>query len=263
LLKIQVRRTRRHCRTDGMKRAYPFLAIAAGLLIAASAGAVIASRSADAAAGKARFARPDYELARPADVIDLTRYGALADGPRLARLETDSQACHDALAAAGVSFTQLPAARASNGCGFGEAVLVQASLTEWRAPDALPMACDLAARMHMWERHVVIPAAEKYLGSPVTAIEAFGSFQCRSIAGHDRLSEHAFAKAADIAGFTLADGRRVSVLEDFHAKGAKGDFLREIRGRACDLFDVTLGPDFNADHANHFHLDVGGERACR
>jgi hypothetical protein len=245
-----------------MKRAYPFLAIAAGLLIAASVGIGIASRSADAAAGKARFAQPAYELAREGAVVDLTRYGSLADA-RLAELKADSQACRDALAATGVSFTQLPATRASNGCGFGAAVLVKASLAEWTAPEALPMTCDLAARMHLWERHVVIPAAEKHLGSPVAEIEAFGSFQCRRVAGHDRLSEHAYAKAADIAGFRLADGRRVSVLEDFHAKGAEGDFLREIRGRACDLFDVTLGPDFNADHANHFHLDVGGARACR
>jgi hypothetical protein len=46
---------------------------------------------------------------------------------------------------------------------------------------------------------VVVPAAEKYLGSPVVEIEAFGSFQCRRVAGQDHLSEHAFAKAADIS----------------------------------------------------------------
>ncbi len=46
-------------------------------------------------------------------------------------------------------------------------------------------------------------------------------------------------------------------------KDAKGDFLREVRQRACDLFDVTLGPDYNAAHKNHFHLDVGGDHACR
>lgn len=245
-----------------MKRSYPFLAAAAGLLVAASAGLAIASRSAEAAAGRVRFAQPVYELAREGAVIDLTRYGAMGD-IRLAALKTDAQACHDALAAAGVSFTRLPATRASNGCGFEEAVLVKASLARWKAPEALPMACDLAARMHLWERHVVIPAAEKYLGSPVVEIEAFGSFQCRRVAGQDHLSEHAFAKAADIGGFRLADGREVDVLRDFRSQGAKGDFLREIHGRACDLFDVTLGPDFNADHANHFHLDVGGERACR
>jgi hypothetical protein len=115
----------------------------------------------------------------------------------------------------------------------------------------------------MWERHVVIPAAEKFLGSPVVEIKAFGSFQCRNISGLNRLSEHAFAKAADISGFRLADGREITVLTDFHSAGAKGDFLREIHDRACGIFDVTLGPNYNEEHANHLHLDVGGDHACR
>jgi hypothetical protein len=173
------------------------------------------------------------------------------------------QACHDALAGAGITFTQLPAMHATGGCGYDEAVLVKTSLTKWSSPQVLPMSCDLAARLHMWERHIVMPAAEKWLGSPVVGIEAFGSFQCRRVAGADRLSEHSFAKAADIAAFRLADGRRISVLDHYRSKGAAGDFLREIHDRACGLFDVTLGPDYNADHANHLHLDVGGERACR
>ncbi len=246
-----------------MKRAYPFLAIAAGLVLAGAAALAVVSRSANAAAGRTAFARPNYEQERAGAVIDLTRYGALADAPRLQQLRTDGQICRDALAAAGVIFSQVPRVSASNGCGFEEAVLVKASMAEWNAPDTLPMTCDLAARMHLWERHVVIPAAEKYLGSPVVAIEAFGSFQCRRVAGEDHLSEHAFARAADISGFRLADGRTVSVLADFRSRGAKGRFLREVRGRACEIFDVTLGPDFDAAHANHFHVDVGDGAACR
>jgi hypothetical protein len=245
-----------------MKRAYPYLAIAAGLVIAGFAAVAVNARSAEAASGRPQFARPNYELARQGAVIDLSRYASLADSKRLARLAIDVQACHDALASAGVRFTQLPAAHGSGGCGFDEAVLVQASLAGWKAPEALPMTCDLAAKLHLWERHIVIPAAEKYLGSPVVEIRAFGSFQCRRVSGLERLSEHSYAKAADIAGFRLADGREVSVLDDFYASGARGDFLREIHDRACGLFDVTLGPDYNEEHRNHFHLDVGGERAC-
>lgn len=244
-----------------MKRVYPFIAIAAGLMIAAAAGWAVTSRSAEAA-DVGGFARPNYELAREGAVIDLTRYASLADVQRLGRLQVDKQACHDALAAAGLKFSQLPALHASGGCGFDEAVIVKASLAKWKAPEVLPLGCDLAARLHLWERHVVIPAAEKYLGSSVVEIEAFGSFQCRRVSGEDHLSQHAFAKAVDISAFRLADGRRISVLDDYHSKGAKGDFLREIHGRACDLFDVTLGPNYNAEHRNHFHLDVGGERAC-
>jgi hypothetical protein len=245
-----------------MNRVHAFIAIGAGLMVAATAGFAITSRVAEAE-GDSGFARPNYELARRGETLDLTRYGSLGDVRRLAHLGADELACQDALAAANVIFTELPAIRASGGCGFDDAVVVKTSLAKWKAPKALPMACNLAAKMHLWERHVVIPAAEKHLGSPVVEIELFGSFQCRRVSGADRLSEHAFAKAVDIAAFTLADGRRVSVLEHYRSKGPRGDFLREIQGRACDLFDVTLGPNYNAEHRNHFHVDVGGEHTCR
>jgi hypothetical protein len=245
-----------------MKRHYPILAAGAGLVLATVVGVLATSWSAEAAGGKPRFARPDYELARAGGLIDLTKYGALADARRLARLSSDNQACHDALAAAGVEVVDLPPVHTAQGCGYTEAVLVKSSLTNWTAPDAMPMACALAARLHLWERHVVMPAAEKYFGSPVVDIQAFGTFECRNVSGHDHLSEHAYGKAADISGFKLADGRVITVLQDYYSKGPKGDFLREIHDRACDLFDVTLGPNYNADHANHFHVDVGGEHAC-
>ncbi|MFN4225017.1 MAG: extensin family protein [Hyphomonas sp.] len=32
---------------------------------------------------------------------------------------------------------------------------------------------------------------------------------------------------------------------------------------ACRLFSVTLGPDYDAAHADHFHMDMGPQRACR
>jgi hypothetical protein len=248
-----------------MKRAYPILAVAAGLVMAGLAAFAINSRTAEAASsGTPEFARPNYQLAREGAVLDLSRYSSLFDRTRIGEFSTDVQACHDALASAGVRFTQIPAAYASNGCGFDEAVMVQSSLTDWKGQqEKLPMVCDLAARMHMWERHILVPAAEKYLGSPVVEIKAFGSFQCRRVSGADRLSQHSFGKAADIAGFVLADGREISVLADFYSKGAKGDFLREVHDRGCDVFDVTLGPNYNEEHKNHFHFDVGGEHACR
>jgi hypothetical protein len=250
-----------------MKKTHSIIAACAGLVIALTGGLVVGNwRTAEATSKQPQFARPNsLSYARPA-ADDLTRYGVLGDDQTRAKLSTDLAACRAALKAAGVSFNLVPA-KSQGACGYGEALEVKASLASFTpnpgAPEDLPMTCDLAARLHMWERHIVIPAAEKYLGSPVVDIKAFGTFQCRTVAGHDKLSEHSFAKAADIAGFVLADGREISVLEDYYGKGAKGDFLREIRQRACDLFDVTLGPDYNEDHANHFHLDVGGQRACR
>ncbi|MBK8837812.1 MAG: extensin family protein [Hyphomonadaceae bacterium] len=246
-----------------MKKSHSLIALGAGLMIALSGGLVLANwRMAEAANGAVRFARPNYDAARGGAILDLQKYGALGDAKRLAGLSKNLGACHDALAAAGVDFT-IAQPEHEGACGYDEALVVDASLSTWKAPEQMAMTCDLAAKMHLWERHIVIPAAEKYLGSPVKEIKAFGTFQCRRVAGHARLSEHAFAKAMDVAGFVLEDGREITVLKDFRNKGAKGDFLREIHDRACGLFDVTLGPDFNADHANHFHLDVGGQYSCR
>lgn len=246
-----------------MKKSHSFIALGAGVMIALTAGLLLANyRMAEAANGTVHFARPSYDAARAGAVVDLQKYGALGDVKRLASLSKNLESCHDALAAAGVSFSIEPEQH-EGACGYKEAVVVDASMSQWKAPDKMAMTCDLAAKMHLWERHIVIPAAEKILGSPVKEIKAFGTFQCRRVAGHARLSEHAFAKAVDVAGFVLEDGREISVLKDFRDKGAKGDFLREVHDRACGLFDVTLGPNYNADHANHFHLDVGGQYSCR
>jgi hypothetical protein len=77
------------------------------------------------------------------------------------------------------------------------------------------------------------------------------------------LSQHATANALDIAGFRLADGRRISVLADWSDSGDKGRFLREVREGACKQFNTVLGPDYNAAHRNHFHVDMGRWQVCR
>jgi hypothetical protein len=246
-----------------MKRALPFAAV--GLLLAVVAGAVFmpSAKTASAAAKPdMRFARPTFETVAATGGIDLTRYGTIGLRDKFERLSSDPRACHQVLDAAGVHFTTIQEPMNDKGCGVRDAVRVDASLTAWDAPEPMAMTCALAARLHLWERHVVIPAAEKYLGSEVVEIEAFGAYSCRRVAGVGHLSEHAFGRAADIAGFKLADGREIKVLDSYRSKGPEGMFLREVHDRACGLFDVTLGPDYNADHANHFHLDVGGWSAC-
>lgn len=251
-----------------MKILHSVLALAAGGLLLLGT-AIVVGEGGVVEAGSA-FARPSFDTApvvppKP-PAVDLTMFSALADASQLRKLSRDVDACHEALSAASVMFKEVPAVSEGQ-CGFSEALEISSSLAAWEpnpgAPNDLPMTCGLAAKLHLWERHVVIPAAEKHLGSPVSEIKVFGTFQCRKVAGNDRLSEHAFAKAIDVAGFVLADGREITVLHDYHGEGSEGAFLREIRQRACEIFDVTLGPDYNADHANHFHLDVGGSKACR
>jgi hypothetical protein len=62
----------------------------------------------------------------------------------------------------------------------------------------------------------------------------------------------------------LADGRRISVLEDWNAGDAEErEFLQTVQRSACKRFGTVLGPDYNAAHANHFHLEEGSGSFCR
>ena len=180
-----------------------------------------------------------------------------------AKLKNNLSACYAALDSVGVQYTELEASHTEQGCGYENAVELRVSSVAYTSPEPLVATCSLAARLYMWEQEVVAPAAEKYFGSELAGIEAFGAYSCRKVADTDKLSEHAFAKAADIKAFKLADGRTISVLDDWHKEGPEAAFLREIHDEACSIFDVTLGPDYNAAHANHLHLDVGGQSACR
>lgn len=126
------------------------------------------------------------------------------------------------------------------------------------------MQCPLAVGTYIWIREID-GLARKHLGSPLKTIHHYGSYACRRQNGNssNEWSEHAFANAWDIAGFELEDGSRISVL-DHWSKGNRKQrkFLRGVRDEACKIFRVTLGPDYNAAHKNHFHVDMGPWGSC-
>jgi hypothetical protein len=127
-----------------------------------------------------------------------------------------------------------------------------------------PVACPLANAFAGWARYGVDRAARQILGSPLVRIETMGSYSCRNVAGTGRPSAHALAQAIDVSGFMLADGRHITVLGDWSA-GTDRDrmFLRVIHESACRRFGTVLGPDYNAAHRNHFHLEYTTSRFCR
>lgn len=127
--------------------------------------------------------------------------------------------------------------------------------------------CAIALRLAMWEHHSVQPAAAELLGTSVSAIEHIGSYNCRVMrtasGPSSRMSTHATADAIDISGFRLADGTHIRLLEDWEKTGPRSDFLRAVRDGACDWFSLTLSPDYNLLHADHFHLQSRGWGLCR
>jgi hypothetical protein len=129
-----------------------------------------------------------------------------------------------------------------------------------------PVTCPLARAMTHWVREAVQPAARVWMSSAVARVETMGSYSCRPVNGvaGNALSEHAFANAVDIAGFDFANGRRVTVLASWNGQDPDGhDFIRAAFGSGCRHFTKILGPQANALHANHFHLDMGRGDYCR
>ncbi|PZP22410.1 extensin family protein [Pseudomonas kuykendallii] len=179
---------------------------------------------------------------------------------KLMRLQQDRELCAQALQSSALRYSAVADGPVS-GCPIENAVRVQAS--ELAFSGSFVATCPLAVAYAMFERHGLQPAAQAVFGQPVTRIEHFGSFACRNIAGSTRRSQHASANAFDIAGFRLRDGRRITVARDWKGDDDAARFLRLVHDAACGSFNTTLGPQYNAAHHDHFHVDMGLYRMCR
>ncbi len=125
------------------------------------------------------------------------------------------------------------------------------------------MTCPLAFAFTQWvQSDLQVPAMGEF-GSVVVKVETMGTYACRPIAGTGRLSEHASANAVDVSAFVLADGRRISVLSGWTGDERESRFLKSVRASACGRFNTVLSPDYNADHRDHFHFDMGRGPFCR
>jgi hypothetical protein len=206
--------------------------------------------------------------------------------------------------------------------------------------------CPMVVRLHAWVEKALQPAAQEAFGARIARLRGASGYACRNRVGShfhaDRLSEHAFANAIDIAGFITTDGRTIDVAgswgptvrdqeaqrvaaarakenapaadktpelakagrqrdhkisaiaiaasdkpkptsvqtaelqsrgkatSDMRAstapghedagKSAEAQFLRRLHKSACEVFGTVLGPEANAAHRDHFHLDLAHRR---
>lgn len=189
-------------------------------------------------------------------------------GRKIAALGDQPAQCRALLRQAGIEFTAVPPAAPQPGCGYEDGVRIAADGLSF-APGGLVTSCPVAASLHLFEQRLQF-AALRHFNSRVSTVEHFGSYSCRRLYGRSEgeFSEHATADAIDIAGFRLADGTRIRVLNDWSGGGPKAEFLREVRDGACPLFSTVLSPDYNEAHRDHLHLDQAqrgstGWRMCR
>jgi hypothetical protein len=145
-----------------------------------------------------------------------------------------------------------------------------------------------AERLARFEQLAVEVATEVYGRAP-SRLYHYGAYSCRRVRGRaERLSEHAFGNALDVAGFRfgrlprdaeapqgLPDALRRSfeldVEGDFHARRDSpvarhhAEFFRrlmEALEERDDIFRGMIGPPARGHH-NHLHLDTGRWRYQR
>ncbi|WP_156841526.1 extensin family protein [Novosphingobium aquimarinum] len=179
----------------------------------------------------------------------------------------ETRQCLAELGMTRANFTPLPDRYTGGGCsilGSVQLASLQGDAAQFTLSNLGPVTCPAASAFAGWARFGVDRAARQILGSPLARIETMGSYSCRTVAGTSRLSGHAKANAIDVAAFVLADGRRISVLDDW-SNGTSDErrFLRIVHRSACKRFGTTLGPEYNAAHRNHFHLEADAADFCR
>lgn len=191
----------------------------------------------------------------------------VASAPPSYAPRSQDSACIADLGATGARFNPLPDTYAAPGCNKLGTVQLMA-LAGDRAPLSItnmgPVQCNVAKAFGDWARFGVDRAARQLLGTPVARIETMGSYACRNVAGTERRSAHSRAEAIDVSAFVLADGRRIVLKRDWDGgDAATREFLRVVHKSACKRFGTVLGPEYNAAHEDHFHLEGTGAKFCR
>lgn len=120
------------------------------------------------------------------------------------------------------------------------------------------LACPIVSALDGWLSEAVQPAAMRWFGARVVEIKQISAYSCRGMNGNSNahISEHAFGNALDVAGFTLADGRYISVQNGWKGLPEEQGFLRDVQGAACQRFTTVLAPGANIYHYNHIHVDL-------
>ncbi|EAQ04314.1 hypothetical protein OB2597_09229 [Pseudooceanicola batsensis HTCC2597] len=150
-------------------------------------------------------------------------------------------------------------------CGIDQAVRISSVSGVGLSTHAV-MDCTTAKTLNTWVERGMKPAVRQR-GGGVTQIRVVAHYACRTRNNQAgaRLSEHAKGRAVDIAGFTLRDGSRISVLDGWNTR-RDGAILRRMHKAACGPFGTVLGPDANRFHRDHFHFDTARYRSgsyCR
>lgn len=202
----------------------------------------------------------------PWRTLDVDAPLGFATGTQLMRVSlAPASVCRDhAMGSSTLISVDADAHRPGNGCGWGEAQIFQGSREIDLSPGGVTMQCPLMLGAHIWLQEVNL-LAQDIFNEEILRVHHAGTYACRLQVGNNsgRRSEHSYANAWDVTAFTLSNQRMIKIEDGWRGDKDVKSFLKQARNKACRLFRVTLSPDYNAAHADHFHLDMGPSLTCR
>ena len=151
---------------------------------------------------------------------------------------------------------------AEDQCGARSPLAVTGLLVNGRmvpVSSEVVLSCAMASLLPEWAADVDgYLAARENTGLARVLVGTSYSCRNRNNADEGALSEHSFANAIDVIGFELEDGRSMQLPDGWTPPGSPaGRLLRFAHEAACARFTTALGPEANADHSDHLHLDLG------
>jgi len=188
--------------------------------------------------------------------------------PQVAESSAGRQ-CLARLSATGAGYSLLPDRYPEAGCSNLNTVQlssIPSDAATLMISNLGPVTCEVSNAFAGWARFGVDRAARQIMGTPLRSIETFGSYSCRNVAGTNRRSAHSTAAAIDVSAFVLEDGRRITLVNGWNSgDAAERQFLRAVHRSACRRFGTVLGPEYNAAHRDHLHLEsvADGSSYCR
>ena len=199
---------------------------------------------------------PDIADTEKAEPPPLDPRSALRPDPS-GKLPEEEVACRRRLTELGVDFSDHKAESEPAGCSMPYPLMVKSLGSGIGLQPQAEMNCAMAEAAARFAKDVISPHAQKIFREKLQSISHASAYVCRPRAGTNRLSEHAFGNALDIASFTLSGGTTIAV--ELAPPEKNGKFVETIRRSACGPFKTVLGPG-DPDHSEHLHFDLAPRR---
>jgi hypothetical protein len=173
----------------------------------------------------------------------------------------DYQVACPAVMSGAVTARALPPIREGQ-CGLQSPLSLEAVMANGRSiPLNAPVTtdCGMATALPGWVEDVD-SFLQAHDDTRIESLIVGTNYACRNVNNSDggNLSFHAFGDALDVSGFTLEDGRTITVKPAWAGTEEQGSrIIRFARDAACTHFTTVLGPEANALHEDHLHIDLG------